>query len=108
MFVTPPHLRCFWFEIVETVRRLALTSGIVCIEDETARQMAAFLFCLAAIELYEYFEPYKLESNQTLSLLAQWMLLFMFVTALAEKVHVWDGARCLLPAARCPLPAVVR
>ena len=77
----------------------------MCIEDETARQMAAFLFCLAAIELYEYFEPYKLESDQTLSLLAQWMLLFMFVTALAEKVHVWDGARCPLPAARCPLPA---
>ena len=82
---------CWWFEIVETLRKLALTGGLLFLKPGTASQIIIAMFmCLGAIRIYAGYAPFIDEFPDYLSEVAQWQLFFTMFAALAMKVNV-DG-----------------
>lgn len=75
-----PH--CFWFEIVESWRRLMLSSLLILIDDSLIQVMVAIYICLLAIKVYSYYEPYVDDDDDKLGEVSQWQLLCIFFTVL--------------------------
>ena len=79
--------RAFWFEVMECVRRLALSSLLILINDGSAAQAVLAVFiCLLSIIIYSYFTPYAQRDDDILTEVTQWQLFFAFFAALMIRV----------------------
>jgi len=69
--------QCYWFEVVETLRRLLLTGGLLFLNPGTGGQIAAsMVMCLGAMRIYAGYKPFIEDSNDVLAETAQWQLFF--------------------------------
>ena len=83
--------QCWWFEVVETLRRLLLTGGLLFLNPGTGSQIiASMIMCLGAMRIYAGYKPFIENSNDVLAETAQWQLFFTMLAALAIRVNV-DG-----------------
>ena len=77
----------FWyFEIVETSRRLMLT-GILSITDAGNSGQVVFGIIIAVFytKVYAYYQPYELEESSTIAELAQYQIFFSFFGSLVVQ-----------------------
>ena len=92
----PYEPQCYWFECVETVRKLMLTSGLIFFNAGTASQIAVAIFiCLFSMRVYAGYKPFIKETHDRLAETAQWQLFFTLFGGLLIKVDVTteDGYR---------------
>ena len=83
--------RCYWFEVFETLRKLALTGGLVFLKPGTASQiMMSMILCLGSMRVYSGYKPFVEDKIDTFAEVAQWQLFFTMFAALAIRVDV-DG-----------------
>ena len=89
MFLTEmyePH--CFWFEIVESWRRLMLSSMLILLEDGSIMQvMVAIFICLLNIKIFTYYEPFDDDDDDQLAEAAQWQLFAIFFVVLLTRMN---------------------
>ena len=65
-----PH--CFWFEIVESWRRLMLSSMLILLDDGSIMQVIVAIFiCLLNIKIFTYYEPFDDDDDDRLAEAAQ-------------------------------------
>ncbi|GMH80167.1 hypothetical protein TL16_g08430 [Triparma laevis f. inornata] len=85
----PYEPQCYWFECVETVRKLMLTSGLVFFNAGTASQIAVAIFiCLFSMRVYAGYKPFIKETHDRLAETAQWQLFLTLFGGLLIKVDV--------------------
>ena len=83
--------RCYWFEVFETLRKLALTGGLVFLRPGTASQiMMSMILCLGSMRVYAGYKPFIEDKVDTFAEVAQWQLFFTMFAALSIKVNVDD------------------
>ena len=77
-----PH--CFWFEVVESWRRLMLSCILVLFDDGSLmRSTVAIFVCLFNIKIFSYYEPFVDYDDDRLAEAAQWQLfVILFVVLL--------------------------
>jgi hypothetical protein len=81
--------QCWWFEVVETLRRLLLTGGLLFLNPGTGGQVvASMIMCLGAMRIYAGYKPFVDKNNDLLAETAQWQLFFTMFAALAIRVNV--------------------
>jgi len=102
----------YWFEIFETLRRLALSGGLVVWGNGTIMQVvASVLICLLSIKMYTYFQPFESRSDNLMQEVAQYQLFFVLFTALLIQATTaegggGDGAGALLIAVSLVGPVI--
>ena len=83
--------QCYWFEVVETVRKLVLTAGLIFFQPGTAAQIVlSILVCLLSMRVYSGWKPFVSEEHDKLAEVAQWQLFFVMFAALLIRVNM-DG-----------------
>ena len=84
----------FWFfEVVETTRRLMLTAVLSVIASGSSSQVVCgILLSVGYMKIYAYYQPYSLEESSVLAELAQYQIFFSFFGSLIIQ-------NSLLPAA---------
>ena len=81
----------WWFELFETMRKLTLTGFLVFLAPGTAAQVLfSLIMCINAMRVYAGCQPFIDLSNDRISEVAQWQLLYTLIAALAIKVNL-DG-----------------
>jgi hypothetical protein len=81
----------YWFEVFETLRKLALTGFLVFMVPGTASQiLLSLIINLASMRVYSGKKPYIESFYDRFSEVAQWQLFFTLLGALAMKVNL-DG-----------------
>ena len=81
--------RCYGFEVVETLRRLLMTGGLLFFNPDTGGQiMVSLVMCLGAMRVYTGYKPFCRRSHDVLAEAAQWQLFFTMLAALAIRVNV--------------------
>jgi hypothetical protein len=79
----------WWFEIFETMRKLALTGFLVFIAPGTAAQVVVSLvMSIVSLFVYTNTKPFIDDFNNYLALVANWQLVLTLVGALAIKVNL--------------------
>jgi hypothetical protein len=107
--------RVFWFEVVESIRRLALTAGLIFIKPGTASQiLISLLICFASMRIYSGLAPFIKDSHDFLVEIAQWQLFFTLLGALCIRVDItaedkWNRATFdfILLAIQCVIPVLI-
>ena len=65
----------WWFEILDTIRKLVLTGGLIFLGPGTTEQIAiSMIICLAALRIFSGFKPFIKESHDQFSEVAQWQV----------------------------------
>ena len=81
----------WWFEVFETIRKLALTGLLVFLVPGTAAQIVISLaMCMFSMRIYSGCKPFIEVCDDRFSETAQWQLYFTLFGALAMKVKL-DG-----------------
>jgi hypothetical protein len=77
------------FEIFETLRKLALTGGLIVFDPGTPAQICiSMLICLFSMRVYAEYQPFIEESVDILAETAQWQLFFTMFGALAIRTNI--------------------
>jgi hypothetical protein len=89
-FLTTSYKPKLWyFECIECVRRLLLSSFLVLISPGSSAQgLVALLMALASLRLYVGLRQYPNATDNKLAEIAQWQLIFTFLAALLIKIDV--------------------
>lgn len=78
--------RYWYWEIVETTRRLLLTAALSVISPgSSAQNVLSILLALLYVKLYGYFNPYADASDDVLAEIGQFQVFFTFFTALVVQ-----------------------
>ena len=78
---------CYWWEVVETVRKLLLTGVAVFVERDTVLQVVvSFLLALALLLMLARFKPYRRKPDNRYALLTGVMMLIYIFIGLLLKV----------------------
>lgn len=81
--------QCFWFEVIETWRRIMLTGGMIYFSPGTAAQVvSSMLICLASMRINAGCQPFILETHDYLVEVSQWQLFFTLLGSLCLKVKI--------------------
>ena len=81
----------WWFEIFETMKKLALTGFLVFVAPGTTAQVVVSLvMSIIALVVYTNTKPFINDFNNKLALVANWQLVLTLVCALAIEVNM-DG-----------------
>jgi hypothetical protein len=106
----------YWFEVVETVRKLMLSGGLVLLGPGTMEQIiVSLMICLASIRIFSGCEPYIEYKVDVFMEMSQWQIFFVMFAALLirvdemigddtnlKKKKIFDvillGTQCLAPA----------
>jgi len=81
----------FYFEVVESVRRLLLTCVVGFLRPGTAAQiLMSIILCLASMRIYSGSSPFVSERIDKLAEIAQWQLFFTMLGALCLRTNL-DG-----------------
>ena len=84
--------RCWWFEVFETVRKLALTGFLVFLKPGTAAQIVmSMVLCIGAMRVYANYKPFVKDIHDITAEVTQWQIYFTMFAALAIRVNL-DGA----------------
>jgi hypothetical protein len=85
----------FWFEVVECVRRLMLSSMLILVDDGSVAQVVvAMLLSLVSVKVYGHYHPYADDDDDMLAEVAQWNLFLLLFAALLLRVDATgDDAR---------------
>jgi hypothetical protein len=87
VLVGPYQRRAFWFEVLECIRRLALSSLLIMIHDGSVAQIVvAICACLVSIKVYSYYTPYAHGDDDILTEVTQYQLFSAFFAALLIRV----------------------
>ncbi|GMH49607.1 hypothetical protein TrRE_jg13279 [Triparma retinervis] len=79
----------WWFEVFETLRKLALTGFLVFLAPGTAAQVLfSLVMCINAMRVYSVKKPFIEDFNDRFSEIAQWQLFYTLLAALAMKVNL--------------------
>lgn len=88
-----PH---YWYwEIVETMRRLTLTAVLsICSPGSSSQNVFSIMLAFVYIKIYSYFYPYESESDNIIAEVGQYQIffLFFFATILQNNLlgRTWD------------------
>ncbi|GMH50067.1 hypothetical protein TrRE_jg13386, partial [Triparma retinervis] len=83
----------YWFEVFETLRKLALTGFLVFMVPGTAAQiLLSLIINLASMRVYSGKKPFIEDFYDGFSEVAQWQLFFTLLGALAMKVNLDDAS----------------
>jgi hypothetical protein len=88
----------YWYwEVVETTRRLMLTAVLsVCGPGTSAQALLAVLLALLYIKLYGHFAPYLKSADDTVAETGQFQIFLSFLGALVYQRHLlgkgWDSS----------------
>lgn len=86
------HVECYYWEIIELLRRLLLTAVMSLVSPGSGAQVVmGLLIAFAAVVLYSRRKPYAETSINRLSFVAQVNIFLLLLVALLLKVQV-DGA----------------
>lgn len=89
---SPNFARCWWFEVFETIRKIALTGGLIFFGQGTASQIViSQVLCLLSMRVYAGYKPFVDPLMDIFAETAQWQLFFTMFAALAMRVNL-DGA----------------
>ncbi|GMH79018.1 hypothetical protein TrST_g1172 [Triparma strigata] len=106
----------YWFEVVETLRKLMLSGGLVLLDPGSLSQVIISIFiCLASIRIFSGCEPYIEYKVDVFMEMSQWQIFFVMFAALLirvdemigddtnlKKKKIFDvillGTQCLAPA----------
>lgn len=84
--------KCWYFEIVETGRKLILTGGLIFLGPGTRTQIAiSIVICLCALRIFSGFKPFLKESHDRFSEMSQWQVFFVMLLALMMKSNMDAG-----------------
>ena len=65
----------WWFEVLDTIRKLVLTGGLIFLGPGTTEQIAiSMIICLAALRIFSGYKPFIKESHDRFSEVAQWQV----------------------------------
>jgi len=65
----------WWFEILDTIRKLVLTGGLIFLGPGTTEQIAiSMIICLVALRIFSGFRPFIKDRHDQFSELAQWQV----------------------------------
>ena len=85
--------RYWYWEVIETTRRLMLTAALSAISPGSAPQaVLAVLLALMYIKLYGFFTPYESDSANILAEVGQYQILFTFFGGLVFQNGLIDSA----------------
>jgi hypothetical protein len=89
-FLYNPYLSKYWYwEIIETYRRIFLTAVISVVATGTGGQaIGAMLLSLAFIKLYSFFSPYVSRNNSILAEVCQFIIFFTFLLLLIVENNI--------------------
>ncbi|GMI14630.1 hypothetical protein TrVE_jg5504 [Triparma verrucosa] len=77
----------YWFEVVETLRKLMLSGGLVIWGSGSLSQVVvSMLICLAAMRIFAGCEPYIKYSVDVFNEMSQWQIFFAMFAALLIRV----------------------
>ena len=77
----------FWFEVVECIRRLMLSSMLILVDDgSVAQAVVAMLLSLLSVKVYSYYRPYAENDDDILAETAQWELFMVLFAAQLIRV----------------------
>ena len=78
---------CYWWEVVETVRKLMLTGVAVFVERDTILQVVVALFgAIALLSALVHFQPYHRKFDNRYAILTSRMMVFYIFIGLLLKV----------------------
>ena len=82
-----PH--CFWFEVAESLRRVALGSMLMLFDNASLTQCTiAIIFCLGGIKVHNYYEPFIDNDDGRLAEGTHWQLFTIFFIVLSISGNV--------------------
>ncbi|GMI00164.1 hypothetical protein TrLO_g11697 [Triparma laevis f. longispina] len=82
----------WWFEILDTIRKLVLTGGLIFLGPGTTEQIAiSMIICLAALRIFSGFKPFIKDSHDQFSEVAQWQVFFVMLSAMMIKTKIDSG-----------------
>jgi hypothetical protein len=82
----------FWYwEVVETTRRLFLTAVLSVIPENSSQSVIAVLLSIIYIKLYGYYAPYLERSDDILAEMGQYQIFCTFFAVLSIKYDILSG-----------------
>ncbi|GMH70768.1 hypothetical protein TL16_g05490 [Triparma laevis f. inornata] len=81
----------YWFEVVETLRKLMLSGGLVILGKSLGQIIASMLICLGSMRVFAGCEPYIEYNVDIFNEMSQWQIFFAMFAALLIKVEDMRG-----------------
>ena len=80
---------CYYFEVIETVRKLFLTAGLIFFNPGTGSQIVfSLLISIASMRVYAHYKPFVKDDQDTIAEAAQWSLFFILFGALLIRLNM--------------------
>lgn len=84
--------RCWYWEVVETIRKLLLTAVLsVCGEGSGFQIVIGIFIAIIFVKLYALYSPYVDDEDDYLQELAQYQILFTLFSALIIRTSIFNG-----------------
>lgn len=84
--------RCWYWEVVETIRKLLLTAVLsVCGEGSGFQIVIGILIAITFVKLYAFYSPYVDDEDDNLQELAQYQIFFTLFGALIIRASIFSG-----------------
>lgn len=96
----------FYWEVVETIRRLAATSALLLVPSTVVRVILAICLSLGTLKLYGYFAPFIDRSDDILAETLQWVTCLLMLSMLLTMLEV-DGVMQVMIALQLSAVAIV-
>ena len=81
--------KCYYFEVIETVRKLFLTGGLIFFNPGTGSQIVfSLLLSIASMRVYAYYSPFIKSDQDVIAEAAQWSLFFILFGALLIRLNM--------------------
>ena len=77
----------YYWEVIETVRRLLATSVLLLVPSTMLRIIVSILLSMLTLKLYGYFEPYTDRSDDILAEALQWITCLIMLTLLLTMTN---------------------
>lgn len=90
----------YYWEVVETARRLLATSALLLIPSMILRIVVAILISMATLKLYGYCEPFVDRSDDILAETLQWITCLLMLSMLLTKTNA-DNVQYYMIALQC-------
>ena len=80
--------QCFWFEVFECIRKIALVGIPVVFEPGTVEQRTlGLIICFITSALIALLQPYQEPNNNNLAILCQFMIFFCLIAGMVTQIQ---------------------
>ena len=80
---------CYYFEVIETVRKLFLTAGLIFFRPGTGSQIVfSLLISIASMRVYAHYKPFVKDDQDAIAEAAQWSQFFILFGALLIRLNM--------------------